>query len=111
MEAENHGEPVQVASDYEKEIDSLTWADAVNLAYNARAASGKLTEKGVRLLAEMVLKADKEGWRKGHMRYEIVRRMNVRQLRDAWQLNISTGKPFDQIIDELAPFCGISQEK
>lgn len=49
--------------------------------------------------------------RKSLVRYDVVRHMNVSQLRDAWQLNISTGKPFDQIIDELAPFFGISQEK
>lgn len=37
-------------------------------------------------------------------RYETVRRMSIRQWIDAWELNISTGKPFDEIIDDLRPF-------
>lgn len=40
----------------------------------------------------------------GHNRYEVARRMNPRQWADAWQLNVSTGKPFDEIIDDLRPF-------
>ena len=40
----------------------------------------------------------------GHDRYEIVRRMHVPMFKDAVQLSIRTGKPFDQIIDELKPF-------
>jgi hypothetical protein len=39
-----------------------------------------------------------------HERYETARRMNPRQWADAWQLNISTGKPFDEILDDLRPF-------
>ena len=37
-------------------------------------------------------------------RYETARRMNPRQWADVWKLNISTGKPFDEIIDNLRPF-------
>ena len=37
-------------------------------------------------------------------RYETARRMNPRQWADAWQLNIQTGKPFDEIIDNMRPF-------
>ena len=37
----------------------------------------------------------------GHDRYEIARRMNPRQWADAWKLNLSTGKPFDEIIDSF----------
>ena len=42
----------------------------------------------------------------GHDRYETARRMNPQQWADAWKLNISTGKPFDEIIDNLRPFMG-----
>lgn len=41
-------------------------------------------------------------------RYAIVRQMNPRQFAAAWQLNISTGKPFDEIISDLAPFAGLN---
>ena len=42
--------------------------------------------------------------RTGHDRYETARRMNQRQWADAWKLNLSTGKPFDEIIDDMRPF-------
>ena len=45
-----------------------------------------------------------ERLRAGHDRYETARRMNPKQWADAWKLNISTGKPFDEIIDNLRPF-------
>lgn len=45
-----------------------------------------------------------ETWRIGHERYETARRLNPQQWADAWRLNISTGKPFDAIIDDLRPF-------
>ena len=44
------------------------------------------------------------GLQQAAQRYETVRRMSPQAFADAWKLNISTGKPFDQIIDELAPF-------
>ena len=37
-------------------------------------------------------------------RYETARRMNPQLWADAWKLNISTGKPFDEIIDNLRQF-------
>lgn len=43
-----------------------------------------------------------ERLRAGHDRYELVRRMNVDAFRHAYVLNWRTGKPFDQIVDELA---------
>ena len=46
-------------------------------------------------LAELRLAAD---------RYETARRMNPKQWADAWKLNTTTGKPFDEIIDDLKPF-------
>lgn len=45
-----------------------------------------------------------ERLRISHERYETVRRMNVPQFRDAFGLSISTGKSFEEIIDELRPF-------
>lgn len=37
-------------------------------------------------------------------RYAIARRMSPQQWADARELNHRTGKPFDEIIDDLAPF-------
>jgi hypothetical protein len=37
-------------------------------------------------------------------RYDTARRMNPRQWADAWKLNATTGKPFDEIIDNMRPF-------
>ena len=45
-----------------------------------------------------------ERLRTGHQRYETARRMNPRQWADAWKLNTTTGKPFDEIIDDMRPF-------
>jgi hypothetical protein len=39
----------------------------------------------------------------GNDRYETARLLTPRQWQDAYQLNISTGKKFDEIIDELKP--------
>lgn len=39
--------------------------------------------------------------RKGNERYETARKMNPQQWADAWMLNIMTGKPFDEIIDDM----------
>jgi len=50
------------------------------------------------------LRAECDRLRIGHDRYEVARKLNVKQWRDALQLNMLTGKPFDQIIDELRPF-------
>lgn len=45
----------------------------------------------------------------GHERYETARRMNPRQWAEAWELNLKTGKPFDDIIDEMID--GVVEEK
>ena len=37
-------------------------------------------------------------------RYETARRMSPVQWAAAWKTNIETGKPFDDIIDDLRPF-------
>lgn len=42
--------------------------------------------------------------RQGFERYEVARRMNPQAWQAAWQLNVTTGKPFDEIIDQLMPF-------
>jgi len=50
------------------------------------------------------LRAEVERLRVGHDRYETVRRMNVPQFRDAFVLSNRTGKPFDEIVDDMRPF-------
>ena len=45
-----------------------------------------------------------ERLRLGYERYETARLMNPQMWADAWRLNISTGKAFDAIIDDLRPF-------
>lgn len=40
----------------------------------------------------------------GHNRYETARKMNSIQWDLAWKTNIKTGKPFDEIIDDMAVF-------
>ena len=42
-----------------------------------------------------------ERLRIGHDRYETARLMNPQQWAEACKLNVSTGKPFDEIIDDL----------
>ncbi len=38
---------------------------------------------------------------RGYLRYESIRRLNPRQFRELWSRNISTGTPFDELVDEL----------
>jgi hypothetical protein len=38
---------------------------------------------------------------KGYQRYETVRKMSLRAFGEAYHENLSSGKPFDEIIDEL----------
>lgn len=35
-------------------------------------------------------------------RYETARRMSPRQWAEAWELSTATGKPFDEIIDDMS---------
>lgn len=65
-----------------------------------------LANQALCFLADHVrkLSVSEEYWRIGFDRYETARRMNPQQWAEAWALNISTGKPFDEIIDNLRPF-------
>jgi mRNA degradation ribonuclease J1/J2 len=45
-----------------------------------------------------------EAGQKAIARYELIRRLSPREFSDIYQLNISTGKPFDEIVDNLLPF-------
>ena len=49
------------------------------------------------------LREENERLSVGNRRYEIARRLNPAQWAAAFELNIKTGKVFDQIIDELGP--------
>ena len=42
--------------------------------------------------------------RRAAQRYETARRMNPIQWAAAWEVNMKTGKPFDEIIDNMRPF-------
>lgn len=42
-------------------------------------------------------------------RYEIVRRLNPEAYAMAYRVNITTGKPFDEIVDDMAAFVGITK--
>lgn len=39
-------------------------------------------------------------------RYRTARCMTPHQWSAAWELNVATGKPFDEIIDNMRPFVG-----
>lgn len=52
----------------------------------------------------LILKAEIEKLSIGNDRYETARLLNPRAWQEAWQLNISTDKKFDEIIDDLKPF-------
>ena len=44
--------------------------------------------------------------RKDAERYRTARCMTPYQWSAAWELNVTTGKPFDEIIDNMRPFVG-----
>jgi hypothetical protein len=52
-------------------------------------------------------KSEIESLKKAARRYEIARRINPQAWAELWALNISTNKPFDEIIDDYAPFVGV----
>lgn len=47
--------------------------------------------------------------RRGYERYETARRMTPNQWADAWARSISTGQPFDEIIDDMRE-AGLAEE-
>lgn len=47
-----------------------------------------------------------EQLRKDAERYRTARCMTPHQWSAAWELNVATGKPFDEIIDNMRPFVG-----
>ena len=75
---------------------------------SARREIGKwLNEQPNREIDKQVLAefcAEFDEMKVGHERYETARRMTPRQWDDVWKLNIETGKPLDEIIDNLRPF-------
>lgn len=68
----------------------------------ARLRFGKIDDD---LLAAAKEAADAlEAMQLDALRYKTVRRMNAQAFAEAYKLNIATGKPFDEIIDNLQPF-------
>jgi hypothetical protein len=64
------------------------------------------------LVAELAAcKTEAERYRKGHERYATARTMSSQQWKDAWMLSANTGKPFDEIIDDLKPFFAIDKAR
>lgn len=93
----------------EKEFDSVmalsAERDAVaNQSVDFIAAMGREWQK-----ERAALTAERDAYRADAERYEIIRCMVPRQFQDAWTLNLRTGKPFDEIIDDLRPFAAIAQ--
>lgn len=58
----------------------------------------------VRAIAMRAAANEIERLRAVEARYETARRMHPRQWTEAWALSLSTGKPFDEIIDDMRPF-------
>lgn len=80
----------------------VTWCEDAQFAADVRYTRTDRVGELVRAAAV----AERERWIKGHDRYEVARLMTPGQWAYACRLNVTTGKPFDQIIDELAPFYG-----
>jgi hypothetical protein len=72
----------------------LSTVDQVNAEAEANDARAEIE----------ALRAERDALAKDAARYAIARRMSPQQWADAWELNHRTGKPFDEIIDDLAPF-------
>ena len=76
------------------------------VTHNRIAADSPGRDKEIEALrAELAAcKEDAERYRKGHERYETARLLHPQQWKEAWLLNRNTGKPFDEIIDDLRTF-------
>lgn len=81
------------------DAEQIAWAKDLRLAADELEANQKSLNA-----AKALLTAEIERLRKGHERYETARRMNPRLWSEVWGINTVTGKPFDEIIDDLRPF-------
>ena len=86
---------------------------ALDLVSRIRFALG---DNGKRMQDELIIYCteavkDAERYRVGHDRYERVRRMTPRRFRELCAENIVTGKPFDQLVDELKPFAAMRGDR
>ena len=66
-----------------------------------RFVKEKVMSEGVLWDKIKSLETENEALRQDAERYQIARKMNPLQWADAYQLNIQTGKPFDEIIDAM----------
>lgn len=116
--------PGEDAHEHTKRVIAACWPAARATIYEAEAAQltdplrakiealTKLLQEGEQGFGRVLIAtsddaevgSEIERLREGHARYEIARRMNPQQWAAAWKLNLSTGKPFDEIIDDMRPF-------
>jgi hypothetical protein len=105
---------------YQETLDALAheiWAVAQlapgeGIADGAARVEALLREALAALKAENeALRAERDALAKDAARYAIARRMSPQQWASAWELNHRTGKPFDEIIYDLAPFFGAALAK
>lgn len=89
-----------LANDYRENGDRLA---AVATGYKEQCAEAlaRIDALTAELTAAQARLAERE---RDAGRYKIVKRMSVEQFEAAYQINVRMSKPFDQIIDELAPF-------
>jgi hypothetical protein len=86
-------------------------ANAVSLSGHFVVPADDVAELA-RLRSELAAcKEDAERYRKGHERYETARLLHPQQWKEAWLLNRNTGKPFDEIIDDLRTFGSAAIDK
>jgi hypothetical protein len=84
------------SSQFEDDTDNPLTAE---LKAGARAMSGTRWGAAMSQAAEAL-----RALRVGHDRYETVRLMKPGDFLNAFVLNTRTGKPFDEIVDDLRPF-------
>ena len=90
---------------FERSVCAKQMREAADSLERADARIAELEQSVTVRDAEIArLETDLELARIGARRYETVRRMGAHQWGDAHSLNLLTGKPLDQIIDELRPF-------
>ncbi len=93
-----------LAADHTAELASLQ-SRIKELEFEYTACRSDASERIAELQGENLrLHAEVDRLNVSHQRYEFVRKLSARTFADVCKLNVSTGKPFDQIIDELIPF-------